>query len=66
MILDIERTSYRTGGICGTRFIATKESKQMMIIEKMIESAAKDIVYTNYFSGVTRNYLGLVSRLEWI
>ena len=42
----------------GTSFIATKESdaddnyKQMLI-----DSSAKDIVYTNYFSGVHGNYL---------
>ena len=37
----------------GTRFIATKESEADDDYKKMlIESAAKDIVYTNYFSGV--------------
>ena len=43
----------------GTRFIATKESEADDDYKKMlIESAAKDIVYTNYFSGVKGNYLG--------
>ena len=43
----------------GTRFIATKESEADDDYKKMlIESAAKDVVYTNYFSGVHGNYLG--------
>ena len=43
----------------GTRFIATKESEADDDYKKMlIESTAKDIVYTNYFSGVKGNYLG--------
>ena len=43
----------------GTSFIATKESEADDNYKKMlIESAAKDIVYTNYFSGVHGNYLG--------
>ena len=43
----------------GTRFIATKESEADDDYKNMlIESAAKDIVYTNYFSGVKGNYLG--------
>ena len=42
----------------GTSFIATKESEADDNYKKMlIESAAKDIVYTNYFSGVHGNYL---------
>ena len=42
----------------GTSFIATKESDADDNYKKMlIESSAKDIVYTNYFSGVHGNYL---------
>ena len=42
----------------GTSFIATKESDADHNYKKMlIESSAKDIVYTNYFSGVHGNYL---------
>jgi nitronate monooxygenase len=42
----------------GTRFIATEESEADDGYKKMlVESAAKDIVYTNYFSGVPGNYL---------
>ena len=42
----------------GTSFIATKESEADDNYKKMlIESAAKDIVYTNYFSVVHCNYL---------
>ena len=42
----------------GTRFIATEESEADDDYKKMlIESAAKDVVYTNYFSGVHGNYL---------
>tara|TARA_Y100001970_G_scaffold30257_1_gene37541 strand:+ start:5631 stop:6605 length:975 start_codon:yes stop_codon:yes gene_type:complete len=42
----------------GTSFIATKESEADDNYKKMlIESSAKDIVYTNYFSGVHGNYL---------
>ena len=42
----------------GTRFIATEESEADDGYKKMlVESAAKDIVYTNYFSGVHGNYL---------
>lgn len=42
----------------GTRFIATKESEADDDYKNMlIESAAKDVVYTNYFSGVKGNYL---------
>ena len=42
----------------GTSFIATKESDADDNYKKMlVESAAKDIVYTNYFSGVHGNYL---------
>ena len=43
----------------GTRFIATEESEADDGYKKMlVESAAKDVVYTNYFSGVHGNYLG--------
>ena len=42
----------------GTRFIATKESEADDDYKNMlIESASKDVVYTNYFSGVKGNYL---------
>ena len=41
----------------GTRFIATKESVIDDYKNMLIESAAKDVVYTNYFSGVKGNYL---------
>jgi len=42
----------------GTRFIATEESEADDDYKKMlIDSAAKDVVYTNYFSGVHGNYL---------
>tara|TARA_B100002019_G_scaffold110481_1_gene95035 strand:- start:1338 stop:2312 length:975 start_codon:yes stop_codon:yes gene_type:complete len=42
----------------GTRFIATEESEADDSYKQMlIESAAKDVVYTNYFSGVHGNYL---------
>ena len=42
----------------GTRFIATQESEADDDYKNMlIESAAKDVVYTNYFSGVHGNYL---------
>ena len=42
----------------GTSFIATKESEADDNYKKMlVESSAKDIVYTNYFSGVHGNYL---------
>ncbi len=42
----------------GTSFIATNESEADDNYKKMlVESAAKDIVYTNYFSGVHGNYL---------
>ena len=42
----------------GTRFIATEESEADDEYKKMlIDSAAKDVVYTNYFSGVHGNYL---------
>ena len=42
----------------GTSFIATKESDADDNYKKMlIDSSAKDIVYTNYFSGVHGNYL---------
>ena len=42
----------------GTRFIATRESEADDDYKNMlIESAAKDVVYTNYFSGVKGNYL---------
>ena len=42
----------------GTRFIATQESEADDDYKNMlIQSAAKDVVYTNYFSGVHGNYL---------
>jgi len=42
----------------GTRFIATEESEADNDYKQMlIDSAAKDVVYTNYFSGVHGNYL---------
>jgi len=42
----------------GTRFIATKESEAEDEYKQMlIDSSAKDVVYTNYFSGVHGNYL---------
>jgi nitronate monooxygenase len=42
----------------GTRFIATAESRADPRYKQMIaEAAAKDIVYTNLFSGVHGNYL---------
>ena len=42
----------------GTSFIATKESEADDNYKKMlVESSAKDIVYTNYFSGVHGKYL---------
>ena len=42
----------------GTRFIATEESEADDDYKQMlIDSAAKDVVYTNYFSGVHGNYL---------
>ena len=52
----------------GTRFIATKESEADDDYKNMlIESAAKDVVYTNYFSGVKGNYLSpQLQELAWI
>ncbi|RCL39280.1 MAG: nitronate monooxygenase [SAR86 cluster bacterium] len=42
----------------GTRFIATQESEAEDEYKQMlIDSSAKDVVYTNYFSGVHGNYL---------
>jgi hypothetical protein len=42
----------------GTRFIATTEANAPAEYKQMlIESAAEDIVYTSYFSGVHGNYL---------
>ena len=42
----------------GTSFIATQESEAEDEYKQMlIDSSAKDVVYTNYFSGVHGNYL---------
>jgi nitronate monooxygenase len=42
----------------GTRFIATHEANAPQAYKQMIvESSAKDVVYTNLFSGVLGNYL---------
>jgi nitronate monooxygenase len=42
----------------GTRFLATAESGAAPAYKQMVvESAAKDVVYTSYFSGVGANYL---------
>lgn len=42
----------------GTRFIATKEARaQQEYKEMLVTSSAKDIVYTNLFTGVHGNYL---------
>jgi nitronate monooxygenase len=42
----------------GTRFIATHEANASHAYKQMIvESSAKDVVYTNLFSGVLGNYL---------
>src|SRR5690606_33834855 len=42
----------------GTRFIATEEARaQQAYKEMLVASAAKDIVYTNLFTGVHGNYL---------
>ncbi len=42
----------------GTRFIATRESSASLAHKEMIvASAAKDVVYTPFFSGVHANYL---------
>ncbi len=42
----------------GTRFIATHEANASEQYKNMIVvSAASDIVYTDYFSGVSGNYL---------
>jgi nitronate monooxygenase len=42
----------------GTRFIATREANARDEYKKMlVEGTAKDIVYTNYISGVHGNYL---------
>jgi nitronate monooxygenase len=42
----------------GTRFISTQESEAEDEYKQMlIDSSAKDVVYTNYFSGVHGNYL---------
>jgi nitronate monooxygenase len=42
----------------GTRFIATTEANAVPGYKQMlVEAAAKDIVYTNFFSGVHGNYL---------
>lgn len=42
----------------GTRFIATQEAEAVPAYkELLVEAAAGDIVYTNYFSGVHGNYL---------
>lgn len=45
-------------GYVGSAFIATKEANAQEGYKQMIvDSAAADIVYTNYFSGVHGNYL---------
>ena len=42
----------------GTRFIATEEANADPAYKQMIvDSAAKDVVYTNLFTGVHGNYL---------
>lgn len=42
----------------GTRFIATEEANADPVYKQMIvDSAAKDVVYTNLFTGVHGNYL---------
>ena len=43
----------------GTRFIATEEARALPRYKEMIvESAAKDIVYSSLFTGIHGNYLG--------
>ena len=43
----------------GTRFIATEEARALPSYKEMIvESAAKDIVYSSLFTGIHGNYLG--------
>jgi nitronate monooxygenase len=43
----------------GTRFIATEEARALPDYKEMIvESAAKDIVYSSLFTGIHGNYLG--------
>ena len=47
----------------GTSFIATKESDADDNYKKMlIDSSAKDIVYTNYFSAVSYTHLTLPTK----
>lgn len=42
----------------GTRFIATREANAVATYQQAIlDSAAKDVVYTSYFTGVHGNYL---------
>ncbi len=42
----------------GTRFVASREANAVEAYKQMIvESSAKDVVYTNLFSGVLGNYL---------
>jgi nitronate monooxygenase len=42
----------------GTRFIATKEARASETYKQMlVDSAAADIVYSSYFTGVSGNYL---------
>ena len=43
----------------GTRFIATEEARAVPDYKEMIvDSAAKDVVYSSLFTGVHGNYLG--------
>jgi nitronate monooxygenase len=43
----------------GTRFIATAEANALPAYKRMlVETAAKDVVYTSLFTGVHGNYLG--------
>ncbi len=43
----------------GTRFIATAEARAVPAYKEMIvDSAAADVVYSSYFTGVKGNYLG--------
>ena len=48
----------------GSRFIATTEANADEVYKKMIlDSSAKDIVYSSFFSGVHGNYLrGSIER----
>ncbi len=42
----------------GSRFIATNEASADEVYKKMIiDSSAKDVVYTSFFSGINGNYL---------